>query len=230
MNPSYEIDPDGDVTLVVHNIPRGLPAELKDVPLDLLAGNTKPQESTPTKEKDPKTAEDADSATRHLQLRVSSKHLALACPHFARMFRSELREGTELRNNGRVELEVDQPSGTAVLLLMLVIHGRTRQVPRQVSKEMLVEIAVLVDYYECYEVVEVFSDMWIAAISDKHEKRVVGAPEWIFISWVFSKKTIFNKKTFAVINSYKGVIGAEGLPLPAKILGMFLSHSPLHPY
>ncbi|OJJ03101.1 hypothetical protein ASPVEDRAFT_42619 [Aspergillus versicolor CBS 583.65] len=128
VNPSYEIDPDGDVTLVVHDIPRGLPAGLKDIPLDLLAGNTKPQESTTAKEKDSKTTENADSAARHLRLRVSSKHLSLACPHFARMFRSELREGIELRNNGRLELEVDQRSGTAVLLLMLVIHGRTRQV------------------------------------------------------------------------------------------------------
>ncbi|BCS29569.1 uncharacterized protein APUU_71139S [Aspergillus puulaauensis] len=230
VNPSYEIDPDGDVTLVVNNIARGLPADLKDVPPDLLAGNEELDESTPMEEESSEATEDADSTARHLRLRVSSKQLSLACPHFARMFKSDLREGTELRNNGRVELEVDQPCGTAVLLLMLVIHGRTRQVPRVVSKEMLIEIAVLVDYFECYKAVEVFFDMWITAIEPHPEERVVEMRDWVFISWVFSKKTIFEQTTLAVIRRYPTVIPAQGLPLPARILGLSLSHLSLHPY
>lgn len=230
VNPSYELDPDGDVTLVVNNIPPGLPADLKDVPQDLLAGNEELEESTPTKEESSEATENADSTAPRLRLRVSSKHLSLACPHFARMFKSGLREGNELRNNGMVELEVDQPSGTAVLLLMLVIHGRTRQVPRAVSKEMLIEIAVLVDYFECYKAVEVFSDMWIAAIEPHAEERAVEMRDWVFISWVFSKKTIFEQTTLAVIRRYATVIPAQGLPLPSRILGLSLSHLSLHPY
>lgn len=230
VNPIYEIDPGGDVALVVNNVPRGLPADLKDVPPDLLAGSEELDKSTPMEEESSEATENAGSTAPRLRLRVSSKQLSLACPHFARMFKSDLREGTELRNNGSVELEVDQPSGTAVLLLMLVIHGRTRQVPRMVSKEMLIEIAVLVDYFECYKAVEVFSDLWIAAIEPHPEERVVEMRDWVFISWVFSKKTIFEQTTLAVISRYATVIPAQGLPLPARILGLSLSRLSLHPY
>lgn len=135
-----------------------------------------------------------------------------------------------LRNNGRVELEVDQPCRTAVVLLMLVIHGRTRQVPRAVSKTMLVEIAVLVDYYECYEAVEVFSDMWVAAIETAPEKRAAEALDWVLISWVFSKKAIFNQTTLIIINSYRTAISADEIPLPAKMIGQLLPHCSLHLY
>lgn len=47
------------------------------------------------------------------------------------------------------------------LILMMIIHGRTRAVPRKLSLKRLSEMAVLVDYYECYEAVELFSDMWV---------------------------------------------------------------------
>ncbi|CAJ2508725.1 Uu.00g137510.m01.CDS01 [Anthostomella pinea] len=37
----------------------------------------------------------------------------------------------------------------ALSILMYVIHGRHRGVPRSASLELLTKIAVLVDYYKC---------------------------------------------------------------------------------
>lgn len=54
------------------------------------------------------------------------------------------------------------------LILMMILHGRTRAVPRKISSKRLSEMAVLVDYYECYEAVEVFSDMWIDALEHRN--------------------------------------------------------------
>ncbi|KAL4914842.1 hypothetical protein BDW62DRAFT_204206 [Aspergillus aurantiobrunneus] len=118
-----------------------------------------------------------------LKLRASSKHLSLACPHFARMFKDEFREGSELRSNGSVELVVDHPNGIAFLILMLIVHCHTRQVPRVISNKMQTNIAVLVDYYVCYAAVEVFSDMWIAAIENDPVRFASDSLEWVFITW-----------------------------------------------
>lgn len=50
------------------------------------------------------------------------------------------------------------PNAEALLSLMQIVNGRTRSVPGEVNLEMLAEIAVLVDYFDCLEAVEVFPE------------------------------------------------------------------------
>lgn len=60
--------------------------------------------------------------------------------------------------------EKDWDAG-ALQILMDVIHGRTREVPKVISLETLAKIAILVDYYECLEVVvEMFSSKWMESL------------------------------------------------------------------
>jgi hypothetical protein len=77
---------------------------------------------------------------------------------------------------------------------MDIIHGRTRKVPEALSLEMLTKIAVLVDFYECLEVVEMWSKIWI----EKLKSTVPGNYSmelmlWVCISWVFQQAEIFQK-------------------------------------
>jgi hypothetical protein len=57
-----------------------------------------------------------------------------------------------------------------------------------VDLEMLTKLAVLVDYYACYEAVEIVSDMWVdglkGTLPTAYSKDLV---RWLFISWVFQK-------------------------------------------
>ncbi|RBR12480.1 uncharacterized protein FIESC28_08604 [Fusarium coffeatum] len=51
--------------------------------------------------------------------------------------------------------------GEAFLILMTILHNRTRDVPRKIDLEMFAKIAVLVDWYECLEVMDLWVDTWV---------------------------------------------------------------------
>ncbi|CEL10861.1 hypothetical protein ASPCAL13969 [Aspergillus calidoustus] len=221
----YELDPAGDVTFVVVNIPQDLPENLRDLKADFLAGQSTP-EATPTgSDRDgqlpPETSTPASSKKAdkiRLRIRASSKHLVLASGYFARMFAGGFSEGLVLQSQGSVELQILHVNGLAFLLLMLIIHGRPRLVPRKVSKETLTDVAILVDYYQCQDPVEVFSDMWIKDLEDVEETTSLASLQWVMISWVFKYNPKFKKASKAVVSDSPDTISSLGLPLPANIL------------
>lgn len=149
---TYTFDPDGDVTLVLDNAPNNLPARLDDVKFNALGGLSYPIFS---------------SKSKILRIQASSKHLILACPYFTRMFRSKLREDVQLRSQGHVEVKLQESRVLPFILLMCIVHCRMRQVPTVISLSALTDMAALVDYYECYDTVSLFSDLWIRALENQ---------------------------------------------------------------
>ncbi|CCF37178.1 hypothetical protein CH063_08580 [Colletotrichum higginsianum] len=98
---------------------------------------------------------------------VSSRHLILASSYFQAKFKGPWMEASTKHADGRYHVEASDWDSDALLTLMQVIHGRHRVVPHQVTLEMLAKIAVHVDYYDCLEVTEIFSSMWIESLQDK---------------------------------------------------------------
>lgn len=81
---------------------------------------------------------------------------------------------------------------------MHIIHGHNRQVSRLVGLELLAKIAALVDYYACYEAVEVFAELWLLGLKSHSElPSQVGRDLvlWLFISWLFADADIFTSVT-----------------------------------
>jgi len=78
------------------------------------------------------------------------------------MLKGKWLKADTLRNYGSVMVEVEDVDADALVMLMKIIHGKTRMVPRAVTLEMLAKIAVVVNLYQCYGAVEVFTDMWTA--------------------------------------------------------------------
>jgi hypothetical protein len=102
---------------------------------------------------------------------------------------------------------------------MNIIHGRTRKIPRWVSLETLAKIAVLVDYYECLEVVEVFSEIWITQLKKDLPKMYAGdLILWMWISWVFRQPEEFNMTTSIAMKQSQDPIQTLGLPIPEIIV------------
>ncbi|OCL14163.1 hypothetical protein AOQ84DRAFT_309366 [Glonium stellatum] len=149
-------------------------------------------------------------------MRVSSSHLRLASPYFKRMFRSGWPEGDALRTKGRVEIRLQNSEDPDALLIILnIIHGHTRKVPRTVDLTMLTKIAVLVDIYECYEVVEMFSNMWIdSLIGDMPQSISMKLTQWIWVAWVFNKPDQFKVATRIAGRQNRDLIETCGLPIP----------------
>lgn len=83
------------------------------------------------------------------------------------------------------------------------------------------EMAILVNYYECHEIVEMFAENWIASVVQEDEIKgsdYLTNMSRLFISWVFAKSELFNSVVYTLLKMVPGPIYTD-LPLPSTILG-----------
>lgn len=160
------------------------------------------------KKKDSPALEYDDS----VRVLVSSRHLILASTYFQMMFGGPWKESS--RTNGKphaISLTVcDQE---AFLIILSIIHGRTRRVPETVSLELLSKIAVLVDYYRCHEAVEHFARSWGKGHSwvDRCNRDLVLQ---ITITTVFAHTRDLRQLCKVAIRRARGPIPTLDLPIP----------------
>ena len=163
--------------------------------------------------------------TLTVYLRVSSRHLILASAMFNSMLNSDtFSEGRTLRSEGNLVVKLsDDPE--ALTVLMHIVHGMTRKVPRNVPLHTLADLANLVNYYKLHEAVELFSDTWVTGLRQKlplesYDPEVL--LRWFFISWVFQKGYDFKKMTRILIcegdDRLEDNVDNERIPIPASIM------------
>lgn len=155
-------------------------------------------------------------------MRVSSKHLALASPVFKRMFSGNWHEAHQIRSEGATVIVMDIWDVDAMLIAMNIIHCYAPKVPRKVNLDTLAKIAVIVDYYQCPGVADVFADMWVDHLKADIPKSF-GKPvlQWICIALVFRKPTEFLTATQIALALSPGVVQTYGLPIPNRVIGSY---------
>ena len=162
---------------------------------------------------------DENGLCQDVRIRVSSKHLTLASPVFRAMLKVKYKEGLDLCSQGHVELPLPDDNPAAFLIILRLIHGQIRKVPRKIDFWMLTELAILVDKYELSETVEMLLDFWLqdleSTIPLTLNKYLL---PWICISWVFKKSEIFNNLTQIAQMESKGLLEANQLPIPEYVL------------
>ncbi|KAJ3530826.1 hypothetical protein NM208_g9151 [Fusarium decemcellulare] len=126
---------------------------------------------------------DDNNQSIEVRFRVSSPHLILTSPVFKAMLDGPFSEGVR-NERGFYEIKAFEWSAEALLILLDIIHGHHRNTPKTVDISLLEQVAVLVDYYQCHEIVEVFADKWMAAHQDAFPKDY-GKPcmSWMFFAW-----------------------------------------------
>jgi hypothetical protein len=93
-----------------------------------------------------------------------------------------------------------------------------------VTLETLAKIATLVDYYECGEAVESFTETWLAAV-----RRTTAIPTlycrelvlWVWISWMFDMADWFKEATAVFIKAGSTDFHSYEIPLPTKVSSKF---------
>ncbi|PNP85398.1 hypothetical protein FNYG_01227 [Fusarium nygamai] len=143
----------------------------------------------------------------------------LVLPVFKAMLDGPFRESSR-NEDGRFEVITSESSASALLGLLDIIHGHHRDVPKTMELGLLTEMAILVDYYECHEIVEMFAKNWIASIMQKDEiERSTHQTNMsrLFISWVVGKDELFNSVVRTLLKVTAGPIQTD-LPLPSIIL------------
>jgi hypothetical protein len=162
------------------------------------------------------------SEPSEMQMRVSSRHLILASPYFKAALNGPWREAVSVSANCFRYIYADSWDPQAFLVLMLIIHGRNRQVPRLVSLELLAKIAVLVDYYKCDEAVEVFAEIWLQKLKGQSQLPAQVSRDlalWLYVSWMFGDADIFTSVTSTALQQSQGPLPTFGLPIPERIVG-----------
>ncbi|SCN79292.1 uncharacterized protein FFB20_05914 [Fusarium fujikuroi] len=149
---------------------------------------------------------------------VSGKHLELASPIFKTMVTGPFAEGKADSSGFRLITAADLDP-EAFNIVLTIMHGYNRDVPRSLSLEMLVKVAMIVNYYDCLEIVELYTDIWLEGL--KSEVPTVYGRDcilWMFISWVFSGPIMFRSMTQLALKHSQKLIEAEDFPVPADIL------------
>ncbi|KAJ6132710.1 hypothetical protein N7471_007925 [Penicillium samsonianum] len=154
----------------------------------------------------------------YARFQVSSKHLTLASGYFKRMLKNCWAEGVALSTKGSVEIPVNDCKPDILLIILNLIHGRSRQVPLKLSLPQLTDIAVATDFFECHEAIEVFAGIWIkdleSLVSSSFSENT---KEWIMIAWVFKSNDILRQTETIAMQQGTGPFQTSNLPIPKSI-------------
>lgn len=104
------------------------------------------------------------TATGSFEYHVSSRHLMLASPNILMMLSPSWAEGQGLHQDFKSVIKLSGWDDKALLILLRIIHGKTRSVPRKVPLEKLANIAVLVDHYQYLEPVVPMVKRWLETL------------------------------------------------------------------
>jgi hypothetical protein len=135
---------------------------------------------------------------------VSSRHLITASPKF----KSDLMlygEGAK-GEDGFFHLSTTDWDPDAFAILLNMLHLRYRHVSRELSLEKLAKVAMLVDYYRCWEAFDLISSVWIEHLRKMYTVPAIYSRElvlWILISWVFKLSPEFTEATGKALRQCK---------------------------
>ncbi|EAW15160.1 uncharacterized protein ACLA_058170 [Aspergillus clavatus NRRL 1] len=96
-----------------------------------------------------------------VKYRASSKHLSLASRYFEKRLKAEWAEGKALQSDGHVEMKIPETDPQVFLILLNLMHCRTKRVPTTVTFDELTKLAILVDYYQCHEILGLYPQHWL---------------------------------------------------------------------
>lgn len=222
---SYVIDPEGDIELVLNK-----PNTQNIMPEPVFYGDAGAASDSPTLEFtnsklkgrytvfdnfDASVVEDfgnpefAEETPDVVRMRVSSKHLTFASKVFRAMLQgswSETSSSSSSRGSPR-QITTSDWDAKALAIVLDTIHGRFRQVPKDINLFLLARIATIVDYYQCYESMEPISNSWLSRDSMQRE-GMHSYSEYsllrLYVAWVFENDIIFTAVARRVLSYSKG--------------------------
>jgi hypothetical protein len=232
MKPSpFTFDPRADTLLILQN-PNAVQQEESDAQVDsepeyerLGFGEAGLGETNKARRDSPMTLDNDQSYPRgslddgtstQIEFQVSSRHLSLASPVFRAMLESKFKE-SRLNEQGLYEVQASEWDAEAFVILLDIIHGHHRDVPKRISAETLSHIAIIVDYYGCHEIMELVLTAWLTYLGQPEDFVKQDPLRWLFISWVFKQEVLFTVATEMLLLYDNGKYVVD-LPIPQPIL------------
>jgi hypothetical protein len=162
-----------------------------------------------------------------IRFRVCAGNLMSASPWFNRALKKNGWMESSWNPDGRwFRISAQDWDEEAFVILMNVFYLRNHNVPRVIILEMLAKFAVLADYYECGESVDLLVDIWVADLRVNTPIPTTYCRDlilWMWISWTFKLLDLFKQVTAVAIGQSAGPVRNLGLPIPTWITGMCCS-------
>ncbi|KAF5251203.1 hypothetical protein FANTH_3638 [Fusarium anthophilum] len=220
---SYDIDPGGDIELVLKK-----PNEQNIVPVEYhfwlrVAACERirfPNPPLTGKYKALKGLypDDKNDTEIEVRMRVSSRHLILASRTFEAMLEGPWSEASPSSRPLR-QISAEGWDAFALAIVLESIHGRHFKVPQKTNIGLLTRIATIVDYYQCREAVALHYDKWIDSVSESEKlpSMICSASMMsLYVSWVFRDTDRFEVLAQNFLNYGTGLSIIETHDLPVN--------------
>ncbi|KAH8162854.1 hypothetical protein CIB48_g5387 [Xylaria polymorpha] len=188
------LDPDGDILVIVTlpKAPSNDPGPDEPIPDEIEFDQTEP----PPPPLSPLPPEDV---TDNVAL-IYEEYQPSAFSHREEKQWRAWREANEIHEDGLLHWGFDGFDVNAISTILSIIHGLNRRVPRTVDLRMLAQIARVVDYLDCHEVMELYASIWVNHLSNSTPgSSKEDWDSWISITGVFQNPTIFQSWTRVAI-------------------------------
>jgi hypothetical protein len=166
--------------------------------------------------------------------KVSSHAMALGSPvwekfifpPWSRSKETKDLEGKDVQISRVQQLDFVDDDGEALLILLRIAHLQFKDIPVTLSYDHLLNLATLVEEYDCISIVRPWLATWL-----ENEEMEWKEPEhecWLYIAWAFGRHEVFKSlalkmvKEIAVdVDGVTFTLSGEPIsqPLPDGILG-----------
>ncbi|KAL6817092.1 hypothetical protein J3E69DRAFT_358321 [Trichoderma sp. SZMC 28015] len=217
---TYTIAEDGDTVLVLENVNRAIGAQ-RDDPVweNALPGALVDEPQLDEfKVRGGYVSEDANSQ-REIWMLLSSKKLIPVSPICRQMEANNQPNIRPFKFTYKYLFVARHWDEKALETVMNIIHGKTANIPEKISLEKLANISVIVDHFQCHQIVKPFADKWIAHLKEPYPTCYGGNLVLrLYISWVFLDSFDFAAFTKIVIRESRGPMHTLGLPIPKSVI------------
>ena len=161
---------------------------------------------------------------------VYSGALMEASPVFRRMLTGEKWTEGRRKDDGKFYITAEDAKIHDLVILFNIMHLNDHRVPEDIGVEQLARLAVMVDYYECLELVQAWVSRWLTAMSPSARVPSSESPRnttlWICISLVFRLEQEFKQSTEVAVVHKKGLglLPTYGLPIVKVICKLQYNH------
>lgn len=167
---------------------------------------------------------EADPTTGDASFLVSSTHLKLASRYFKTLLSARWSGAPAPAAGSCREIAINDCNPHVLGMIVNIIHGRTRAIPKSLTLAELAEFAIAVDFLQCAEAVELAARLWMAPLKLHVPSYWTPAiPTWIMVAGVFYDQDVLSKALKAATEDGPSDFPTNGLPIPLQIKGMSIS-------
>ncbi|KAF4469556.1 nuclear pore [Fusarium albosuccineum] len=123
-----------------------------------------------------------------------SRALSRASPVFERMLYGNFIEARSRQAEGDEWIvELPEDKAEPFIVFLQIAHCRFNKVEKKLRLDLLYDLTVLTNYYDCTRLLEPWMGAWMSGMEDEMRKSSLNMAKALWISWEFGRKENFSR-------------------------------------